>query len=185
MINLITAIGNQYINEKIQNIRNYNVVLKDIQYREGILEILSINQNIDMLLISTNILEEKIFIEKIREKFEKLEIIIFIDKKFESDITYFNSKRIYKIYLNNEKGYEECLKNLNYIQKNITEQVRNDMKDFKKEILKTQNKKIKKNNFLMNKKEKNLYILKNLLPRVIMISGARGVRKKYFFINFF
>ena len=175
MINLITAIGNTYIYEKIKNFENYNVVVRDIQYQEGILEILNINKNIDLLLIGTKILEEKYFIEKIREKNKNIEIIIFTEQNDDSNIAYFNSNGIYKIYYDNKKGYDAYLKSIHCAQENITEQVRNDTKDFKKEILKKQNKKRKKENFLINKKEKNFN------RKVIMISGPRGVRKKYFF----
>ena len=179
MINLITAVGNPYINEQIKNMENYNVILKDIQYFEGILEILKIHKNIDILLISTTILLEKNFIEIIREDFENLEIVIFIDKNIESDIAYFNSKRIYKIYSNDKNGYDNFLKSLNYSSKNVTEKVKNDMSDLKREILQKQNKKIEKRNFLVHKKNKDVNKIDS--PKVIMISGTRGVRKKHFF----
>lgn len=181
MIDLITAIGNPYINEKIKKIKKYNVILRDIQYQDGILEILNINQSIKILLVSTRVLEKINFIEKLQEKFQNLEIIIFIDKKIESDITYLNSRGIYKIYLNNEIGYEECLKNLSYIKANIEEQVKTEMKELKKEILEKQNKKFKK----ISNKKNNLLMKNHLIPKVIMFSGARGVRKKYCFIYFF
>ena len=185
MINLITAIGNQYINERIKNIEKCNVFLKDIQYPEGILEILHIHQNIEILLISTSVLREKEFLEKIREEFENLEIIIFMDKKSEMDVAYFNSKGIYKIYYNNENGYEECLRFFRGNQKNITEQVRNDMKQLKEAIIEKQNRKIEKNNFFMMKKEKNTYLPKSTFPRIVLIAGNRGVREKCFFYCIF
>lgn len=182
MINLITAIGNTYLNEKIKNIKGYNIVFKDIQYSEGILEVLNINKNIKILLISTTILDENNFIEKIREKFKNIEIVLFIDKCFEKDIGYFNSKGIYKIYLNNKSGYEEFLKKLNRSHENIEEIVKQEMKDFKKEIIENQN---NKNNFFSIKKEKNIFLLKDSVKKIITISGSRGVRKKYFFEYFF
>lgn len=175
MINLITAIGNTYIYEKIKKKKNYSVITRDIQYKEGILEALNINKNIQLLLISTKILEEKYFIEKIREKFEEIEIIIFIDKDYELDIAYFNSKGIYKIYFNNKNGYDTCLKNFDDFKEDITEQVRNDMNDFKNEILKKQTKKTYKNKFFIYNKNENS------IKKIIMISGTRGVRQKCFF----
>ena len=171
MIELITAIGNTYINKKIKNIKNYNVVFRDIQYKEGILETLKSNKDIKILLVSIDILEEIDFIEKIQEKHKDLEIIVFINKKKESEITYFNSKGIYKIYLNNENGYEECLKKLTYMKNNI-EEIRNEMKELKNQILEKQKKKVKN--------EKDI-----LIPRIILFSGARGVRKECYFNNIF
>ena len=164
MINIITAIGNTYINEKIKSIKKYNVIARDIQYQDGILEILNINKNIQILLISTKILEEKYFIEKIKEKYKELEIIIFIDKDYELDIAYFNSKGIYKIYFNNKNGYDTFLKNFDDYKEDITKQVRNDMRQLKNEILKKQYK-----NKIIVENEKSL-------KKVVMISGTRGVR---------
>lgn len=174
MINIITAIGNPYLNEKIKKIKNYNIILKDILYKEGIIEILNINKNINILLISIEILEENNFIENIRKNSENLEIVIFTNKNRESDISYFNSKNIYKIYSNNRIGYEEYLKTIEINEKKFTEKLKIDMENFKQEILEKQYKK--------NKKIK--YYEKNI-PKKIIVSGARGVRKKYIFKCFF
>ena len=37
---IITAIGDPYINEKLKNIENCQVEGKDIQYQDGIIEVL-------------------------------------------------------------------------------------------------------------------------------------------------
>ena len=47
--NILTAIGNPMLNNELKKIENINIVNNDIQYQEGIFEILEINKNIDFL----------------------------------------------------------------------------------------------------------------------------------------
>ena len=51
-MNLITAIGNPNLNEKLKNKKTINVIGKDIQYQEGILEVLEERDDIEVLIIS-------------------------------------------------------------------------------------------------------------------------------------
>ena len=44
---ILTAIGDPYINERLNEYENIEVIGKDIQYQEGILEILEIREDID------------------------------------------------------------------------------------------------------------------------------------------
>lgn len=44
---IITAIENKKINEKLKNINNIKILNTDIQYKEGILEYLEKNSDID------------------------------------------------------------------------------------------------------------------------------------------
>lgn len=173
LIKIITAIGNPYLNNKIKNMKNYNIVIKDIQYFEGILEYLSIDKEVKRILISTNVLIKKENIELIISEFKNLEIIIFMDKRMEKDIAYFNSKEIFKIFSNDINGYEEYLKKIDCLQNNITEQVKNDMYNLKKEILLKQ----------FSKKDKN-YLIKKDEPKSFIIAGTRGSGKSTFITVF-
>ena len=49
MKNIITAIGNERLNEELKKENNIKILNKDIQYREGVLEILEENENIHTL----------------------------------------------------------------------------------------------------------------------------------------
>ena len=54
-MNIITAIENKKINEQLKNIKNINILNSDIQYKEGILEYLENNSDIDLILLKLNL----------------------------------------------------------------------------------------------------------------------------------
>lgn len=113
---VITAIGNSTLNEKLKNKTDINVIGKDIQYQEGILEVLEDNKDIDLLVLSNILLGEWDFyklINEIKKVNEKLEIVVFLNKKDENLENFLFIKKIYKIYyLNNpdiDKFFESFL----------------------------------------------------------------------------
>ena len=55
---IITAIGNPYINEKLRTFENCQVEGKDIQYQDGIIEVLEEKKDIDIAIISNSLPEE-------------------------------------------------------------------------------------------------------------------------------
>ena len=75
---IITAINNPKLNDELKNEKNIEIICKDIFYKEGILEILENEINIDYIIINSK-LEGEIklnkLIEKIIEKNEKIKII--------------------------------------------------------------------------------------------------------------
>ena len=79
---IITAINNPKLNDELKNEKNIEIICKDIFYKEGILEILENEINIDYIIINSQ-LEGEIklnkLIEKIIEKNEKIKIIILIN----------------------------------------------------------------------------------------------------------
>ncbi len=83
---IITAINNPKLNDELKNEKNIEIICKDIFYKEGILEILENEINIDYIIINSQ-LEGEIklnkLIEKIIEKNEKIKILLefFIMKK--------------------------------------------------------------------------------------------------------
>ena len=106
MKRIITALGNPNLSEKIKKYKNIEILTKDIQYQEGIFEVLEKEKNIDFLILSENLLgKNKIenLIKKIKEKNNKLKIILVMENKNENieNILYFNG--VNKIFYNNEK----------------------------------------------------------------------------------
>ena len=119
---IVTAIGDTYINEKLKKESDLEIVGKDIPYQEGVLEILEEIENIDLLILSNNILGEYDFIElinKIKKTQKTLELIIFLKEKNINIENYLYSKNIYKIYYLNKENYNIFLKNIKKIQKSI------------------------------------------------------------------
>ena len=54
MKKIIVAIDNKKILNKIKEINNLKLIIKNVQYREAILEILKKEKNIDFILINKN-----------------------------------------------------------------------------------------------------------------------------------
>ena len=55
MTHIITAINNKKIYNELQNNNNIKIISKDIQYKEGILEILEKNQKINFIILKENL----------------------------------------------------------------------------------------------------------------------------------
>lgn len=54
-LKVITAIGDEFLNNELRKFEEYEIIGKDISYREGILEILEINKEINSIILSNKI----------------------------------------------------------------------------------------------------------------------------------
>ena len=155
MKRVLTAIDNSEICKELSE--NYEIICKDISYKEGILEQIEINKKIDLIILDDRIdgdIELNILIKKIKEKIKKIEILIITDNKNKIINETKRYKRI-KIYETNKIK----IKKLNNII-NINEE-----------------EKVKK-----QKNEKEIII--NNKKNIINISGADGVGKTMISIIF-
>ena len=165
MIKIITAMNNPKINDELKNEKNIELICKDIFYKEGILEILENEININYIIINSELPGEiklNNLIEKILEKNEKIKIIILIKKE--------NKNNFYKI-----KNDKKDIKNDNIeIIKDIKN--KNIIRIFYKNEIKIEQLKkynqIKNNN--ENNKEPNNKKIKN---KTIIFFGERQVGK--------
>lgn len=117
---VITAIGNPEINNELRKDNFYEVIGVDIQYQDGIFEILEKNKNIDYLILNLNLIDELNkfdFFEKIIDENKKLILIIILEKENEKIINYLLSKNIKNILLKNKNNLNE----INNIIKNKKE----------------------------------------------------------------
>ena len=97
MKKIITAINNPIINEKLKK-EKIEVVGKDIQYKEGILEILENNKEINFILIDEKLpgeIKNDELINKIKKINKNIEIIFFIKKENKKN-TIINENKIIK-----------------------------------------------------------------------------------------
>ena len=162
MKKIITAVNNPNLNEELKKENEVEILFKDIQYKEGILEILENKKlKIDYIIIDENLPGEiklEKLIEKIIEKNEKIKIIITIKKENKNKIN-LNNKKIIKIYYEKNINLEKLKKYNNNLEE-----------------INIRNNKIKINK---KDKEKNIYFK----TKIITILGERKVGKSVTIIN--
>lgn len=186
MKKIITAIGNEILNKKLKKENDFEVIIEDIQYKEGIIEYLEKESNIDFLIISELLpgnIEIKELIEKIKNINSNIEIILFLENKNTELENYLYAKGIYNIFYNNQIEIKEIIKLINE-NKNI--EINNELKEIKQMLLEKQKNKINNKKIFLNKlinvfNKKQKYDLKE--EKVISITGTNGVGKSIFTIN--
>ena len=185
MKKVITAIGNEILNKKLKKESDFEVIIEDIQYKEGIIEYLEKDNNIDILIISELLpgnIELKELIEKIKNINSNIEIIVFLENKNTELENYLYAKGIYNIFYNNQIEIEEIIKIIN--NKNI--EINNELKEIKQMLLEKQKNKKNNKKVILNKlinvfNKKQKYDLKE--EKIISVTGTSGVGKSIFTIN--
>lgn len=138
MIKVLTAMGNPILNEKLQNLRNVSVVGKDVQYQEGVLEILEESLDIDCLIISDTLPGEYGFyklINQIKNIKPQIDIYVFLEEKEENIENYLTSQEIYKIYSLNELDLNEFIKNFDDKKNDVLTGINKEINEFRRLIL--------------------------------------------------
>lgn len=173
MIKIVTALGNPQINELLRKEKELEIIAPDIQYQEGIFEILNENKNIEKILISEllpgeNTLQE--IIKKIKEKNNKIEIIIFLEKENKYLENEIKNLGIKKIIYNNQMSIKEIIKLLIQNEENI-EELKREIQNLKKIL--------EQNNIQSQNKKQEIEEEKNINNKnyIISILGTGGVGK--------
>lgn len=103
-MNVIIAINNEKIFKEIKKQNNINIISKDIQYKEGIIEILEKNKNVQYIIINENLFGQ-IKIEKLINKIKninsKINILIILNRKDLNKEKYLLENKIKFIYEEN------------------------------------------------------------------------------------
>ena len=121
---IITAINNNLFSEELNKSEDIKLVNKDIQYREGILEALEKNANIDILIISEKLpgnIEFENLIEKIKEKNENINIIFILEKENFKIRSILKKYNINNIFFNNEININNLINIIENKKNNINE----------------------------------------------------------------
>ena len=150
MKKIATAIGNEFINKKIKMIKEYEVITPDIQYQEGIFELLEI-ESIDLIVLYELLPGEltiKQLINKILQENSKLEMIVLMERK---------NQKLEQYFINNRVTF------LTYQKDRIDEQI--------EKIIKKDRQKINEKHKIRTKKKEN---------KIITILGSSGVGKSIF-----
>ena len=141
MKKIITALGKEEINIELKKEKNFEIITGDIQYKEGILEILENNQDIDFIVLNSLLpgnIDTKELINKINNISRKIKIIIFLEKPNDEFEKYLFENKIYKILYNNEIGINDLINIINNDQLN-NEELKQEIENLKELLLKKEN----------------------------------------------
>lgn len=126
MKKVITAINNPKLNEELKKENNFEIIGKDIQYKEAILEVLENNSNIDLIIISEKIPGEinlEKLVNKIKIMNEKIKIIFILEKENEEIEKILIKNKIEDIYYNNKINLSDLIKIINKKEINMEEEI--------------------------------------------------------------
>ena len=188
MKKIITALADKNLNEKLKEKKEYEIIIPDIQYQDGVIEALEKYKEIDILILKDSLDGEKTiyeFIEEIKKIKFNLQIIVILNKKNEKIKKFLISKGINKIFYNNINT-EEIIKNLTTNKKIISEEYDKKIEKRKENKLKNNINKIKniinKIKNIINKiiSEKNIKYKINNKNKIISVCGINGIGKSVF-----
>lgn len=170
MKKIITALGNQVLNNELKKINEFEIVANDLQYKEAIIELLEINKNVNYIILS-GFLPGNItltdLITKIKIINNNIEIIILLEKKEKEIEKKLKEQKIKNVlYIDNVKINDiiKILKNKKINNKTKIPQEEN----IKNEI----NRKIKINNNIKKQIKTEC--------KVISVLGSNGVGKSIY-----
>ena len=170
---IITALDDNKINNEIQKNKKIEIIYKNVQYREAILEILQKTKNIDIIIIDENIPGEISLIDlinKIKIINNKIRIIIILEEKNIKKEKMLEKNNIKEIY------YKKELKNKKIIDKiNLNNKIKNN-----------KNNKIKIISFFGKKKIyliiKLIFRLLNKNKKILLLDFNNSKIKNYIFL---
>lgn len=195
---ILTALQNPEINRILKEQTNYNVVENDIQYQEGIIEILEKNNKINLIIISELLpgnIGIKETINKIKEFNNDIEIIVILENKNSKIKEFLIQKNIKSIFYNNQITIDELINNIKQKEEKTSQiEINKEIEKLKEMILENKkNKKSKTNKIekIKIKIKKEIIRLKEIILRktgetinrknaIISIVGAAGVGKSVF-----
>lgn len=179
MKNIITALCNSELNDKLKMINEFNILTNDIQYQDGIFEILENKKEIDYLILSEFLpgkYEIKKLIEKIKEKNNYIKIILILENKKEEIENYLYAKGIYKIFYNNQIGINDII-NLLKSDFNENEKIIQELENLKNILIKNNIEINLNENLINNKKEKTDMEKSNIKNKIIKILNSKNKEK--------
>ena len=137
MKKIITAIGSEKLNKKLKEKDQIQIVSKDIQYREGIIEFLEINSEVDEILISERIWGEitwEELVEKILQINPKIEIVLLVQNMMKFQLKDLSPEISKKVKIRNEEAIREYIQEKEETKK-LIKQKDNEIKKQKETFL--------------------------------------------------
>ena len=186
MKKILTAIGTPELNNCLKEIKDFEIISNDIQYQDGIFEILE-EKDVDIIILSELLKGEKSLkqlIEEIKQKKENIKIILLLEKENEEKIKIAKEEKIEKIMFHHKVSIQEMIIFLKEMvtEKNLEEEIQNLKKLILESNIKNKNEINTKNKSIKNLKNKIItkYKIKEKVKgknKIIVISGSHGTGK--------
>jgi len=168
---IITAINNPNLNNKLKMENSIEIVCKDLQYKDAIIDILNENNNVDIIIINSEIpseINDDELIKKIKEKNEQIRIIYILEKINKNLQEILVKNNINEIYFNNEINIKKIIEIINYEKNNkinyennkelnSNEEIKKELFELKKIIFENKNNNLKSNDFKEEKNSNNTF----------------------------
>ena len=205
MKKIITALGDPILNVTLKKEKDLEIISADIQYQDGIFEILEKEPNINFLILSELIsgnLDIKKLIEKIKLINNNIQIILFLANENKELENYLYAKGVDFIFYNNQIEIKDVIQIIKTNQKDETLELKKEITKLKKLLeekneLETKNKtaninlvnnqvetKVKKENLIKTSRKK-LFKQNKLKEKgeIICVNGTSGSGKSIFTVN--
>lgn len=157
---IITAIGDNTLNSKLEGIDLIEVIGNDIPYQDGVLDILKGNSEINVLILNEELLGEyniKDFIIKILDINKQLKILFLMENENSYLRKFLEKRGVHNIYYKDEFDIENIVNDI--LEKDNIQNINSEIEELKRII----------------KKEKSKKFIKK--SKVIAISGNYGSGK--------
>lgn len=180
MIKIITAMGNQNFNNILKNEKEFEILENDIFYKEGILEFLEKNKEIDILILyeklsgEINIIN---LIKKIKEINNQINIFFILENKNDELENLLKKENNIKIFFNNEINIKDFIFNLKNIKLNSEKNLEEEIEILKNIINK------KDEELLKYKNEINDITLEKTNKKIVTIIGINNSGKSLILNN--
>ena len=166
IFNILTAIGDEKLNNSLKKEKEFNILQNDIFYKEGVIEFLEENSNIDILILYQSLSGDISFIdliEKIKLINNKITFFVILENKNEKLENQLIKQNIKNIFYINELNINEFIKKIKNSKINIEDELK---------------KEIQKLNIIINKKDEEIRNLKNIKINLDEIKNNRILVKK-------
>ena len=170
MQRILTALDNPDLHNRLKNIKGFYVYENDIQYKEGIIDILKIDKNFNVVIIYENLSGEidiQNLIKEIKNLNSKIKIVFILESKNKKLEKILYNENIKNIFYNNEINFKEFINKLRNINFSEEQNLKKEIKRLKQELEK--NKKInfnKENIQNLDNTEKIIFIIEDRFEEV-------------------
>ena len=194
IIEILTAIGDQNLNNALRFESEFEIPEKDISYREGVLESLEKEKNIDIVILYEKIpgeIEICNLIKSIKRINNEIVIFFILEKENEELLNLLKIENIKNIFFINEININDFINKIKNVKINNENKLNDEIIKLKKiinekneEILKYKNNSYEENNSYSCNKKEIAVIGENLSGKSLIIKNLKYVIEKNELFNF-